>query len=511
MIKKGIDIKLNVRPVFLALVHQTVFEGPCRFGHDEELETAYDQMMEAELFEQYKQDLAKYLDDPGINVMECIYVERHEDFMSKEEMWDAMTEDINDVDLYLFNTEIGRTDITTEFAQRYKKPIAIMPYNCCCIADCVPPLIARGLEAYGFFDWEDAVKTMKALRVRKVLKNLNVLVAPRYNANKSFSSESSFNSLADVTDKLGVKFRVLNFHEFIETTHVVDPTSNSTVPGRNINNLTPEDMVEIEKIADELIAGAETCNMAREMVIKSVKLWYNARKQMDLYDCNALSMPCPDACATRRLNEEQFTSCLCHSLNNEQGIPSACEYDIGAVVAMTILSNLSGSAPYMGNTNPIFYDENGDAKPDRVITEEHLKDIKNLPNLYWTFHSTPNRKLKGFDAPMESYAIQPFAYSGWGATIRYDFAKDAGQVITMARISPDCKKLFIGKGTIVGGGGYDSQNCSLSVIFQVPDARDFFKKQIRYGGNHIPLVYGDYTEELEILAEALGLEAVKAY
>ena len=52
--KRGIDIKLNVRPIFLSLVHQTVFEGPCRFGHDEELEMAYDQMVEAELFEQYK-------------------------------------------------------------------------------------------------------------------------------------------------------------------------------------------------------------------------------------------------------------------------------------------------------------------------------------------------------------------------------------------------------------------------------------------------------------------------
>ena len=510
MIKKGIDVKLNVRPIFLSLVHLTVFEGPCRFGHDEELETAYDQMMEAELYEVFKQDLKKYLSDPAFHIMEPIYVERHEDFMSPESMYETMAQDIQDVDLYLFNTEIGRTDITTEFAQRYKKPIAIMPGNCCCIADCVPPVIARGLEAYGFLTWNDAVKTMKALRVRKVLKTMNVLVTPRYNANKSFSSESSFNSLAEVTDKLGVKFRVLNFHEFIETTHVVDPTTNSTVPGRDINNLTPEDMVKIEEITDELIAGADICNMEREKIIKSVKLYYNCQKQMDLYDCNAFSMPCPDACATRRLNEEQFTSCLCHSLNNEQGIPSACEYDIGAVVVMAILSNLSGSAPYMGNTNPIMYDEKGEAIAERVILPEHLKDIKTVPNLYYTFHSTPNRKLKGFDVPAASYGIQPFAYSGWGATIRYDFAKDAGQVITMARISPDCKKLFIGKGTIVGGGGYNAQNCSLSVIFTVENQKDFFKKQIRYGGNHIPLVYGDYTEELEMLAEMLGLEPVMA-
>jgi len=269
-------------------------------------------------------------------------------------------------------------------------------------------------------------------------------------------------------------------------------------------------MVEIERITDELIAGANKVGMERDMIIKSVKLWYNAQKQMKLYDCNAFSMPCPDACATRRLNQEQFTACLCHSLNNEMGIPSACEYDIGAVVVMMILSNLSNSAAYMGNTNPIFYDENGDAIPERVITAENLKDIKNVPNLYYTFHSTPNRKLKGFDQPYEEYGIQPFAYSGWGATLRYDFAKDAGQVITMARISPDCSHMMIAKGTIVGGGGVDSQNCSLSVIFTVDNQKDFFKKQVRYGGNHMPLVYGDYTEELEMLAEMLGLEVVRA-
>ena len=45
---------------------------------------------------------------------------------------------------------------------------------------------------------------MRAMRVRKVLRNMNVLVTPRYNANKSFSSESSFNSLAQVTDKFGI-------------------------------------------------------------------------------------------------------------------------------------------------------------------------------------------------------------------------------------------------------------------------------------------------------------------
>ena len=87
------------------------------------------------------------------------------------------------------------------------------------------------------------------------------------------------------------------------------------------------------------------------------------------------------------------------------------------------------------------------------------------------------QKTQRLDQPYEEYGIQPFAYSGWGATLRYDFAKDAGQVITMARISPDCSHMMIAKGTIVGGGGVDSQNCSLSVIFTVDNQKDSLRNR----------------------------------
>ena len=126
-----------------------------------------------------------------------------------------------------------------------------------------------------------------------------------------------------------------------------------------------------------------------------------------------------------------------------------------------------------------------------------------------TFHSTPNRNLKGLKAEKERYRLAPFAYSGFGATIRYDFAQDIGQVITMIRISPDATKIFIAKGTISGGAGYEMENCDQGVFFNVADKVDFYHKQ-QYFGNHTVLAYGDYVEELKMLAEALGIEAVIA-
>ena len=268
-------------------------------------------------------------------------------------------------------------------------------------------------------------------------------------------------------------------------------------------------MKEIEKITDELIANAEACTMEPDMVKKTIQAYYTVQKLLDAYDCNAFTAPCPDLCSTRRFSEEKFTLCMTHSLNDENGISSACEYDINSVIGKVIMTNLSGKAPYMGNTNAIVFDKEGHMIPFHKFNDNTIEDIADKTNLYMTFHSTPNRNLKGLKAEKERYRLAPFAYSGFGATIRYDFAQDIGQVITMIRISPDATKIFIAKGTISGGAGYEMKNCDQGVFFNVADKVDFYHKQ-QYFGNHTVLAYGDYVEELKMLAEALGIEAVIA-
>lgn len=509
MIKKGIEIALNVRPIYIGLVHQYVFEGPCRFGKGEELTPEYDMMANAQFNKDFQEECKKHLEGQrGINLMEPIYVERHCDLLTKEAFFEEMTKDLEQVDLFLVGLEIARGDLVVELAQRTKKPVMIVPENCCMIGDCVPAMRVRCLEAYGHYCWEDAAKQMQALRLRKVMAHTNVLQVVRFNSNNAIASDATFYSENEVTRLLGTKFRGINLHELIDQFVPGDPMANHCTPGRMGVNPTAEDMKEIERITDELLAGACEVGMEKDKLMVSVRMWYTVMKMLELYDCNAFVAPCPDSCATRRMNEEQFTFCLTHSLNNEIGIPSACEYDVGALLSMQVLNSVSGCAAYMGNTNPLMY-ENGVAQPRRSVSEEDLKDIKNEPNLCFTFHSTPNRKLHGYDKPNTEYGIQPFAYSGWGATLRHDFNKDKGQVITMCRFAPDCKKLFVAKGVIMGGTSFHEMNCNLTVIFQVKDSKDFFEKQINFG-NHIPLTYGDYTEEIKLFAKSVGMEVVEA-
>lgn len=77
----------------------------------------------------------------------------------------------------------------------------------------------------------------------------------------------------------------------------------------------------------------------------------------------------------------------------EQGIPSACEYDIDGVLTMLILSTISGMAPYMGNTMPLVY-QNGTIRPMKRFNIEDLDGVEDLTNLYHTSHSTPNLEVQ---------------------------------------------------------------------------------------------------------------------
>ena len=96
----------------------------------------------------------------------------------------------------------------------------------------------------------------------------------------------------------------------------------------------------------------------------------------------------------------------------------------------------------------------------------------------------------------------------WGATIRYDFEKDKGKTITMCRFDPTCTKLFVARGEIVAGAGYNTENCTEGVFFKVSDGRKFFDGALAVG-NHIPLVYGDVYDMVVDFAKLMGLEVLE--
>ena len=514
MIQKAENVTLKVLPVLATAEHLYYYEGPCRFGSGEALQPGYDRLANAQKVQQFLGKVRECAEAAGkIELMEPVFLERTDDWDNHEAMWEAAAGPARECDFAVCMQGIACDDLIMEFGERFRKPIATTPISGFSGTITVATMKAKSAdyEAYGFYRWDDLTRTFRTLRARKVIRTTRILCITRFGNPTSYSSVDSFNSYEAITSKLGVRFRFLNLHEFFDQLSPAVEGGNPTTPGRRTPDLTDEDLKAAEAVTDELIAGAKEVSMDRDKILKSAIAYVMVQKNMDLKDCCGFTMPCPDACSTRRLNEIGFTACLTHSLNMEQGIPSACEYDVDAVLSQQALIAVSGKRPYMGNTCPIPM-EDGHLSARFGTTPEQLAKLEKLAdneNLYMMQHSVAHRRIADPDknAP---YAVRNFAYDqGFGATIRYDFDADAGQKMTFCRFSPDGSKLFIGSGEIVMGGGYEGYNCSQLVYFKVKDQAKTWKAQC-LAGNHCTLVYGDYVRELIDLAESLGVEPVVA-
>lgn len=514
-IKNTQNIKLNIKPLTIGMRHEYVFEGPCRFGKGDELLPEFDEAQTHAFDQRWNKALAEELGDiEYVNIMPSWISMRDETFPITDDILDEACADADDVDLYAVTYFPFGIDLAMAIAKRTGKPFACLVTGSATGTATVAALRAAGCECFGWSNWDAARTDVAALLARKVMNNLRILALIRNNSNTSISAPDSFFSHADVAKKMGIRFTYMNLHEFIDMTVEGENVDNHTLPGRREANPTPEESKEIQALTDKLVGGALEVDMPVESVYKSCKAHYLVQKLLSKTGCNAFTAPCPDMCATRRLNEEQFTLCLNHSLNNEQGICSACEYDVTALVSMQLLSALSRTAPYMGNTMIVKYAADSTVNAPKSLSKHEeafnafCESISDKGGIVCTYHSTATRKMKGIKGEQDDYAIRPFAMDGrWGATIRYDFQKDAGQTVTVCRFDPTCSKLFIARGTIVGGAGYYDENCSEGVYYAVNDI-DAFAEGNMTVGNHMALVYGDVFDAAVKYGKIAGFEVI---
>ncbi len=508
MLKSCAEIKLNVKPVMVFFAHKYYYEGPCRMAGGDAIQPGFDEILNGHMKQGIMADVKKHMPD-CVNLLEPVEVEVTDDWDIKEEYFETLLEGRDEVDVYLATNSFGADNVFNEFCIRAGKTICVMP-NIWGPAKS-GMLYNMNLDVITEMTWEDTVVRLRVLAARKAISVSNVLLVPRFNYDvPAAGATDTFLNLRDVTNRMGVHFRTVNIHEIVDQMHPLTAEGNYTTPGRKTLNITKEEIEELEKYADELIASAEESEIEKEFVVKSLVANKVIRKNMEEYDCNAVVIPCPDLCSTRRMNKEQFTFCLNHSLNLEQGFPSCCEYDVASAVTMLAEIALSGKAPYMGNTLPLIFESGKDLAKQikKSLPNEDVEDLAGMDNLYMVAHSTPHRKFKGINEEDGSYALRHFAYDqGFGAVMRHNFDEDKGQVITLAKFSGDLKRLLIGKGTIVKSFGYSLNNCNGGFVFRVENQKEFYRAQCSCG-LHLPLVFGDISRELTLLAESYGIEPI---
>jgi len=464
-VNEAVKVKVKVKPVFPQLIHSGAYEGPCRVGDVEKLSPEAERAQGRKRFEQFCKDVRDNI-TPDAEVLEPVYMEWREDWTIPEGEFRKLDGDVWDADLIL----VARSSLpqypAIKMARRYKKPVAMLGQVSS--VDVSAYLRARGLEGYAPIDYEDLNYLISLLRVRKAVQGSRILVVTDGNPIP-VGVVSSVMNLEDVKARFGVDYRCIPSGDVFKE---MDRISQDEA-----------ERAKAEEITDRLIENAQAVHMDREYVLQSVNFYLAAKNLLKRYGCNAFVIPCFEICVKRIPAERKVTFCLAHSLLKDEGYPSACEGDLNVLLSMMLLMYISKKAAYMGNSYII-------DKEDNVMA---------------LHHDVPCLKMKGLDGPDLPYEIRNFTFGGWGATVRYDFSRDKGETVTMARFNPEATNLLVAKGEIVGCAGFNGVGCSLEAHIRVRDVVELFHREADFG-HHLAMVYGDYTRELRDLGDIMDFK-----
>ncbi len=464
-LKKAMDEKVKVKPVVTLLVHSAAYEGPCRVGPRESLTPEADERRGQEAFERFIASLREGLGGHAEMLQPALYRWK-DDFVITDESFAEIEKDVHQADaIVVHTTGLGQYPAIA-MAHRYGLPIITIGQVGA--VDIVAYLRSRGMDAWAVYDVEDLNELLRLLYVRKALARTRVLIVTNNNL-LPLGVVSSIDDLTGLRMRFGVDHRLRTVEELLE----------------HMRNLAPEAAAEAEQLTRELIQGAEQSDMTFEQLLPSVRFYVAVKRMLEMYDCNAFTIPCFEICATRVMEQERVTFCLAHTLLKDEGIPSACEGDVNVLLSIAVLMYLSGKSPHMGNTSVV----------DRA------------ENIIAVHHDVPGLKMKGLEGERLPYGIKNFTVGGWGGTLRYDISRDVGEPVTILRFNPLGDSFIAAVGEVVGCQGYMDVGCSLQYRIRIEDADEFYRCMQDYG-HHFALVFGDYGRELERLAEVLKVGAV---
>jgi L-fucose isomerase-like protein len=475
------DIKVNVKLIYYALIHQGIWEGPCRYrggGVGPEKEMEGNRSRFKELVPEFKKNLSS-----DANMLEPVYYEFPEFHDITRHDLLELEGDKEDVDLYVVTGTNLAQYLASIIGDIYKKPVAHW-------RDTAAYLRSRGLEGYVAGDYGGMDKLIALLRARKAFQQTNILLITDLGI-PGYPQTSAVRDFEDLNKRFGMGTTIIGFQELANERERIMNNHNS--------------MTQVEKLTDKLINNARNVHIGKKEFIGDVLVYQSVKNLMKKNNCNAFSLECFEWCGSRQPDMWKAVPCLTHSLLRDEGYPSACEGDISALLALDVFMGLSKTSAFMGNMN--YTAKN---RKREWVTEQWVNGVDTEGEKLWVGHNVPALKMLGFEKPDLPYEIRNFIMAnddslGWGGTIKVDFTKIKEKTVTIGRFDPLATKMLVTKGEVVGMRGFDNPGCCTGAIINVPDPKGYEKKSSDYG-HHFALTYGDYTQELIDLADMLKIK-----
>lgn len=477
--KNAMDVKINIKPIFANRTHTAIWEGPCRVGQPEYLSPEYEKRTGREQIKVWFRQLQENINPEYAVLLDPVYIEFTENFYVSDEQFDLLKPDLAETDIFLITYRvpgIERFGIPVSMINRGPTPIDLGAYY----AD-------TGREFYFGYDYEEYNQILKILQVRKAIRNTKILVLTT-GEQTPVSVVSSNPDMFGLNLKYGIRSARRSMKDVFEVMKTIDDDEN------------------LSKMADSIISGAGKVGVSKEYMMRDLKYYEAVKKMMDELGCNAFTTACMELCASRLPMQNKCTPCLAHSLFKDGGIPTACEEDINAWMAVMIFMYLSKKSVFMGNASLV--------KPhQRPVEDLRVSELVSGPKEGFDEyaleirHSVPGRKMEGLDKPDMPYDIGQFTFEGWGSKVQIDMAKAQTKTVTLGRFSRDGSSILIAKGEVLGCA-YHKIGCSPDVYYSVDGGAWEFVHRLAEGGygHHVVAVYGDYTEEIKQLGKVTGFK-----
>jgi len=239
---------------------------------------------------------------------------------------------------------------------------------------------------------------------------------------------------------------------------------------------------EILAMADDLLHRATGISGAtRQDVINGVKSYVVARTLLEREQADAISMDCLGALGQTKVS----LPCIAWSKMNDDGIPAACEADVGAIATHTLVQ-------YLFDRPGFQQDPVADTATDTVIGA----------------HCCCPTRLNGFGQKPEPFDIMHH-HGMRDATARPTW--HVGQRVTLADVVPGSSgkptQIIIAAGAVVDNVAVPpAGGCVVSVRVKFDGSTEV----LSFPGFHQLFFYGDYKRELVQFCRLANLEAVVA-
>ena len=454
MIDKAIQTKLVVRPIVGCLTHSHFWEGPCRAGRREDMTAEAETKAAEEAFQKAVKLLSKATKE--IEFLDPVDARYDEKFVVGEEVFAQIEENMDKVDFFLcMNWRIPKLE-------RYKKPVVIMQNGNEGI-DFAAYCRSIGLEAFVAMDIQDLNEIAHILWVRKAVSKTRALVLTA-GGQPTFGIQSLIRDPEIIRQKYGMEVVKLPFRDIFPY----------------MDKITDE---EAKPVADQLLGGSKETKVNTEWFINDIKYYMAAKKMMEVYQCNAFSTACHELCTSEIPQDRKFTPCVCHSLMKDEQIPSGCEEDLNALLAMAIMQYGANRPAFMGNPN--------------YETDELLR----------IHHAVPALCMNGYGTKPLDYKLWAFTGQGFGGKLQVDFTENKEDTVTLTRFNPLGDTICVKTGEVIRSE-YEETYCSPYYYIKMDDARTYMHNLAGFG-HHQVLIFGDYRKQIKEISKVMGFKVLE--